>query len=567
MLMSADETRSIVDLAYEDRFHLGEIEVRPSTRELLSRKQREVLEPRVMQVLVALARRRGEVVSRDDLIAWCWSGRVVGEDAINRCISIIRRIARTHGEFSVQTVARVGYRLSPDQRGRPEGVESTSPSAAATPTLIDLVQRSLGQPSPALPGEGVGPPPLPDKPSLAVMPFANLSGDAEQDYFADGMVEEISLQLSRIKSIFVIGSGSTSTFKGKTPSPRDVGRQLGVRYLLEGSVRKGGQHVRIAVKLTEAADGAQLWAERFEGALADVFALQDEVAGAVASRIEPTVETAELQRASRKPMENPGSYDLYLKALPLRLSYDRGELRRGLDLLERSLALDPDFAPALAQLAMIHAFFVLFHWADGGGEEEGHRSRGLELAQRALAAAPDDPAVLGRAGEALTIVSPDWTVGAPFIERAVALNPGYVRARLSHAILQLRRGAPEGAIEDLEAVARLDPLAEGALVGRTRAYMGIARFEQGRFAEAVDLLEGVVARQGAAPSVPAILAAAYGLLGDAENAGRALADLRTLAPGANVFLPPTILGDPKHRRMFEEGVAMAVRLAPASRPD
>jgi TolB-like protein len=523
--MNPGESPIFVDLAREADFRVGALEVRPSTREVICGASREVLEPRVMQVLTALARRHGEVVSRDELVAACWGGRAVGEDAIYRAVRIVRRVAETHGGFSIGTVARVGYRL-----------ESSAPFEGIPPS-----------------GEAPRPP---LRPSIAVLPFANLSGDPEQDYFADGMVEEIALQLSRITSIFVIGSGSTLTFKGREVRSQDIGRQLGVRYLLEGNVRKSGERVRIAVKLTEAADGAQLWAERFEGAIAEVFALQDEVAVAVANRIEPSVEAAELRRTSREPVESLGSYDLYLRALPLRLSYDPEPMRQAIDLLERSVALDPRFARALAQLAMLHAFFVIFHWSDGD-EDAVHRNRGLEFARRALRAAPDDPVVLGLAGEALTAVAPDLTVATPFIERAVALNPGSGRARFSHAVLQLRRGAPEGAIDDLEAFARLDPLAEEMLSGGARTLMGVAKFQQGQFAEAVALLEGLVGRPKVAPSAPAILAAAYGQLGDLENASKALERLRERTPDPFQFYPMILGYNPEHRRMYEDGIAVA----------
>jgi TolB-like protein len=531
--MAADLQVTEIDLAHAPPFALGALDVRPATREVVAGERRETLEPRIMQVLVALARQRGEVVSRNDLILSCWGGRVVGDDAIQRAVAGVRRLGEAHGAFAVETVPRVGYRLKSSAP-----FEETPPSGEA---------------------------PIPSsRPSIAVLPFANLSGDPEQDYFADGMVEEIALQLSRITSIFVIGSRSTLTFKGKELRSQDIGRQLGVRYLLEGNVRKSGDRVRIAVKLTEAADGAQLWAERFEGAIAEVFALQDEVAVAAANRIEPSVESAELRRTSREPVESLGSYDLYLKALPLRLSYDPEPMSQAIDLLERALALDPRFARALAQLAMLHAFFVIFRWSDGD-EEAVHRSRGLEFARRALRAAPDDPVVLGLAGEALTAVAPDLAVATPYIERAVALNPGSGRARFSHAVLQLRRGAPEGAIDDLEAFVRLDPLAEEVLSGAVRTLMGVARFQQGRFAEVVALLEGLVGRPTVAPSAPAVLAAAYGQLGDLENASKALDRLRERTPDPFQFYPMILGYDPKHRRMYEDGIAVAGSRIPGGR--
>jgi TolB-like protein len=394
-------------------------------------------------------------------------------------------------------------------------------------------------------------PPLPAKPSIAVMPFANLSGDHEQEYFADGMVEEVTAALSRFKSIFVVGSGSTLTFKGKAASPADVGRRLGVHYLLEGSVRKAGDRVRIALKLTEAADGAQLWADRFEDTLDDVFALQDRVALAVAGVIEPAVLTAEIERAERKPVRNLSSYDLYLRALPLIWPPDRERLTQAAKLLERAIEQDATFAISLAQLSLCYGFLVVFRWS--GELEDAHRRRGLNLARRAVRAAPEDPAVLTWAGNAMMLMAPDWREGSVFIERAVALNPGDAAARFIHGRLELMRGEPDRAIEDLQAAHRLDPLSERIQAG-TGMLIGVARFYQGRFAEAVTLLTDAEAEIGS-PATSSYLAAALGQLGDLANAARALARVREKV---GVAAPPTIAsGRPEHRKIFEDGIALA----------
>ncbi len=392
---------------------------------------------------------------------------------------------------------------------------------------------------------------MPAKPSIAVMPFANLSGDPEQEYFADGMVEEVTAALSRFKSIFVVGSGSTLTFKGKAASPADVGRRLGVRYLLEGSVRKAGERVRIALKLTEAAEGAQLWADRFEDTLDDVFALQDRVARAVAGVIEPAVLTAEIGRAERKPVRNLSSYDLCLRALPLIWPPDRERLTQAGKLLERAIEQDATFDIALAQLSQCYGFLVVFRWS--GELEDAHRRRGLELARRAVRAAPEDPAVLTWAGNAMMLMGSDWREGSVFIERAVALNPGDAAARFIHGRLELMRGEPDRAIEDLEAAHRLDPLSERIQAG-TGMLIGVARFYQGRFAEAVGLLRDAEAQIGS-PATSSYLAAALGQLGDLANAARALARVRERV---GVPAPPTIAsGRPEHRKMFADGIALA----------
>ena len=222
--------------------------------------------------------------------------------------------------------------------------------------------------------------PLPSKPSIAVMPFANLSGDPEQEYFADGMVEEITNALSRFRSLFVIASSSALTFKGNAVGAQEAARQLGVRYVLEGSVRKAGSRVRISVKLIDAADGSQIWTNRFEDTLEDVFELQDRIALTVAGVIEPTVQWAEIRRASARSPENMGSYDLYLRALHHRFASNRQESLAALGLLTRSIAIDPEFGPALSLAARLQQQAVVDGWSDDQNES---RSQGIALARRA----------------------------------------------------------------------------------------------------------------------------------------------------------------------------------------
>jgi TolB-like protein len=422
-------------------------------------------------------------------------------------------------------------------------------------SIEELLQDS-GRPSPDIHGGADEGPPLPSKPSIAVMPFSNLSGDAEQEYFADGMVEEVTAALSRFRSIFVVGSGSTLSFKGRAPSPAEVGRRLGVRYLLEGSVRKAGERVRIALRLTEAADGAQLWADRFDDTLEDVFALQDRIALAVAGVIEPTVRSAEIERVARKPADHLSSYDLYLRSLPLIWPADRGRLNEARELLEQSIDADAAFALALAQLSHCYGTLVVFHWA--GEEEPAVRLRGLELARRAVREAPEDPSVLTWAGNALMLLGPDWREGGVFIQRAVTLNPGDAAARFIHGRLELMRGEPERAVGDLEAARRLDPLSERIQAG-TGMLMGVARFAQGRFAEAVELLEVAEVEIGS-PATSSYLAAALGHAGDLESASKALARAREKLGLATP--PPMAGGRPEHRKLFEDGIRIASGRAP-----
>src|SRR6516225_1335542 len=233
-------------------------------------------------------------------------------------------------------------------------------------------------------------PPLPDKPSIAVLPFQNMSGDPEQEYFVDGMVEEIITALSRVRWLFVIARNSTFTYKGRAVDLKKVGRELGVRYVLEGSVRKAGQRVRITAQLIDALTGTHLWADHFDGSLEDVFELQDKVAISVAGVIEPALQAAEIRRSSDRPTSDLTAYDLYLRALANWPWTAREQMAKALDLFEQAIARDPHFAPALAHAAVCHARRRL----DGYTEDPQTTQRqAARLAEQALALAGDDPGV------------------------------------------------------------------------------------------------------------------------------------------------------------------------------
>jgi adenylate cyclase len=514
-MMSGADPSSPVDLAREPRFALGGIEVRPSSREVIAAAGSYVLEPRVMQVLVALARRRGEVVSRDDLIGGCWAGRTVGGNAIDRCIAAIRKLGHAHGGFEIFTVARVGYRLD-----------------EAVPAL-DKLSASV-------------PPPLPSKPSIAVMPFANISGDPEQEAFADGMVEEIARALSRFKSIFVIGGASGLAFKGKAATPQAVGRILGVRYVLEGSVRRAADRIRIAVRLIDASDGAQIWADRFEDGVGDVFALQDKVALSAAGVIEPAVLTVETRRAMQRPTDNVGSYELWLRAQSLIETHGRAEVFEAMALLDRTIALDPRYAMAASSAAWCHSFILVSGWSD---DREACRRQGLGLAQRALRLGSDDPDVLANTAVALWQLGQGRQPSLAMMDRAIAMNPGSANSWYLSALMRLVAGEPETAVEHSQTAIRLDPLSNHGFP------LGGARFLQRRFEDAVAILTEAGQRVETS-AVFAVLAASCGHLGRISQARAALERYRTVTdiPVSEVA---RMFRKDDHRQLFLTGIALA----------
>ena len=296
--------------------------------------------------------------------------------------------------------------------------------------------------------------PLPDKPSLVVLPFQNMSGDPEQEYFADGMVEEITTGLSRIRSLFVISRNSAFTYKGRAVDVRQVGRELGVRYVLEGSVRKAGSRVRITGQLVDAATGAHLWADRFDGTLEDVFDLQDQVTASVVAAIEPNLHMAEIQRAQRKPMENLQAYDLVLRAFPYIRAGTRDGLAEAACLLRKAIEIDHTYAPAIAYLAVCHWVTVSLGWMDRGNPAVAEM---IQLAQAALALDGNDPEVLRIAGAITALPGGDLSGGIALIDRSISLNPNNALALGTAGMLHAYLGDTESAISYLDRSGRLNP--------------------------------------------------------------------------------------------------------------
>jgi adenylate cyclase len=276
--------------------------------------------------------------------------------------------------------------------------------------------------------------PLPDKPSIAVLPFANMSGDPEQEYFADGMVEEIITTLSRIRWLFVIARNSSFTYKGQAVDVKQVGRELGVRYVLEGSVRKASGRMRITAQLIDAARGTHLWADRFDGSLQDVFDLQDKVASSVAGIIEPALQRAEMVRSVARPTTDLNAYDLYLRALSIYFPITKERTLAALELFDRAIGIDPNYGPALSWAAVCHWQCVTDGWAK---QPETSRRDAIDLARRALEATQnDDPGVLANVSFILANFGEDIRAMIGLIDRALALNPNFARGWYISGLLQ-----------------------------------------------------------------------------------------------------------------------------------
>jgi adenylate cyclase len=318
--------------------------------------------------------------------------------------------------------------------------------------------------------------PLPDKPSIAVLPFQNMSGDPDQEYFADGMVEDIITALSRFKSLFVIARNSSFTYKGKPVDIKQVGRELGVRYVLEGSVRKAGDRVRITGQLIEAATNNHLWADKFDGAIEDIFSLQDRITSAVVVSISPAVQRAEIERARRKPTDRLDSYDLYLRGAALLRT---GALDEARTYFLRATENDPEYSVAYAMLALTYSYQQATSGLTLSAEE---RLKAIRFANAAASLAADDAFPLAVAGHVLTYIGRSYDRGSSMTAEAVALNPNLATAWHAQGWVALMCDEPERAIEAFEQLLRLsplDPLRPWAWNGTAFALFCLGRYAEG----------------------------------------------------------------------------------------
>jgi TolB-like protein/class 3 adenylate cyclase len=318
---------------------------------------------------------------------------------------------------------------------------------------------------------------LPDKPSIAVLPFQNMSGDPEQEYFADGMVEDIITALSRFKSLFVIARNSSFAYKGRAVDIKQVGRELGVRYVLEGSVRKAGTRVRITGQLIEAATGRHLWADKFDGALEDVFGLQDQITTSVVGLIAPTLEQAEIERAKQKPTDRLDSYDFYLRGMAL--ANRLRSLPEAREFFRKAFEQDSEYGAAYAMAAWT---LMMQQSISGVPLSIDMRSEGIRLAHRASAVGSGDAFALARSGHVLTYLGHEYDRGASMVEQAVALNPNLAMAWHARGWVSLMGGDGERSVESFDRMIRLsplDPLRIGAWNGSAFAFFYLRRYEEG----------------------------------------------------------------------------------------
>ena len=416
------------------------------------------LEPKAFDLLAYLVLQRDHVVSKDDLLAAVWGGLIVSDSAITTRINAVRRAIGDDGSTQrlIRTFNRKGVRF-----------------VGEVALVSDAIESVVGTAS--RPGSTAA-----DKPSIAVLPFQNLSGDPGQEYFADGMVEEIITALSRIRWLFVIARNSSFTYRGQAIDVKQVGRELGVRYLLEGSVRKAANRVRIIGQLIDAATGAHLWADRFDGRLDDIFDLQDQVTSGVVGAIEPKLRLAEIERASRKPTQSLDAYDLYLRARAESRKRTREGHAAAIRLARKALECDPAYAPAMAQIANCRVYQLARGWIPTSGPEV---EEGVATARQAIAAARDDPEILQRAGYALGFLAGENETALHALDRGITLNPNDADAFGHRALVLAWLNRPDEAITSAEQAIRLSPQHPATFAFYIA--LGIAHMAAGRYEESL----------------------------------------------------------------------------------
>jgi TolB-like protein/tetratricopeptide (TPR) repeat protein len=490
--------------------------------------------PQVFDLLDYLIRNRERVVSKDDLVSAIWNGRIISDMALTTRLNAARSAIGDSGDEQrlIKTLPRKGFRFV--------GVvhEGDRPSDAAV--VSDGHVESL---KPALA--------LPDKPSIAVLPFENMSGDPEQEYFADGMVEEITTALSRFKWLFVIARNSSFTFKGRAVDIKEVGRRLGVRYVLEGSVRKASGKVRIAGQLIDAVTGAHIWADRFERDLTDIFTLQDEVTAAVVCAIQPKLFQTEIAMSTRRRPENLTAYDFYLRAMPHFYLTTREGGAEAIRLAHRALELDPRFGLVAAMAGVCHTRNVLFGYAI---DPQFERREALRLARMALSLDDGDPDTLAWAGITSAYMVDDFESSVELADRAVALNPNSHQAWGCRGWVYGAAGLPEEAVRSFERAIRMSPV--DPRLHLAFAGMGMALIELGRFEEAIVAGKKAQRQNPSYPTAYRCLACAFAHLGRDAEAHEAAARVLELDPAFTISAY-VARGGPSNAKLFIEGLRKA----------
>ena len=480
-------------------------------RELQRGGEPIAMQPQVFDLLAHLLRNRDRVVSKDDLIELVWGGRIVSDSTLDSRINAARNAIGDSGKDQrlIRTIPRKGLRFvgSVDEHSNGD-----RPAAA-------LLEPAAEQPRPALP--------LPDRPAIAVLPFDNMSGDQEQEYFSDGISEDIITALSKLRWFFVIARNSSFTYKGKPVHMKQVAAELGVRYVLEGSVRRSRDRVRITAQLNDTATGSHIWAEHYDRDLIDVFAVQDEITDAIVTAIEPQIYAAENSRSRRKPPGSVDAWDLVMRALSHHWRVTRPDSILAQALLEKAIAIDAHYCQALSLLATNHMFGVHLGWTD-----IATAAPVAERAARAAIAADSEDAWAHNAMGSVYFSTRRLDDSLAEFELALQLNPNFSLAQGYYGLALSYCGRWHDAYEAAQRAIRLSPRDPSSAI-----YYGVAAYAQfvgKNYAEAIALAREAIRQRGDLSGAYRVLTVAAGVTGQAEVARSALQELRRTQPNISL---------------------------------
>jgi TolB-like protein len=498
-------------------------------RELLRGAAPVAVEPQVFDLLLHLLHNCDRVVSKDDLIASVWGGRIVSDSTLTSRINAARKAVGDSGEDQrlIRTIARKGFRFVGDVRTQPDGAQAVSAADRPGDEIPEPShQASSHQASShqALSHQAL---PLPDRPAIAVLPFVNMSGDSEQEYFSDGISEDIITALSKLRWFFVIARNSSFIYKGKAVHMKQIAEELGVGYVVEGSVRKGGEYVRITAQLNDVATGSHIWAERYDRAIADVFAVQDEITEAIVAAIEPQLYAAENFRAQRKPPDSMDAWDLVMRALSHYWRVTRQDNVVAQALLEKATAIDPNYGQALGVLAASQTFSAHMGWADMAAV--------VPIAERAALAAiradSEDPWAHYALGN-VCLFTRHFDDSLAEFELALQLNPNFSLAQGYYGLALSYCGRCEEADLAARRALRLSPRDPFSAI-----YCGIAAYSQfvgHHYDEAMRLAREAIRQRIDFVGGHRVLTAAAGMAGQEDAAKAALLELRRAQPNISL---------------------------------
>ncbi|WP_439401672.1 winged helix-turn-helix domain-containing protein [Bradyrhizobium sp. DASA03068] len=487
------------------------------------------LQPQVFDLLLYLVAQRARVVSKDDLISQIWNDRIVSDSALNSRINAARKALGDDGATQrlIKTIPRKGFRF----------VGEVREEVAASPA------RTEAKPAP---------PRAADRPAIAVLAFENMSGDPAQDYLGDGISEDILTALSRQRWFMVIARNSSFTYKGRAVHIRQIAEELGVRYIVEGSVRKANNRVRITAQLNDAVSGSHLWAERYDRELVDVFAVQDEITNAIAAAIEPQIHAAENFRSHRKPPAGLDAWDLLMRALSHYWRVTRQDHEAAKALLARAIAIDPNYGQALSLLAVNDMFGVHLGWVELAAVAPAAEAAAL----KAVRCDHEDSWAHAALGS-VCFSTRRLTDALSEFEQALALNPNFSLAQGYYALALSYAGRSNDSFEAAQKAIRLSPRDPSLAI-----YHGIAayaRFTERRYGEAIALAREAIRHRGDLTGAYRVLAVSAGMSGDGALADMALGELRRTQPGISLHWIATQLpwADERDRDHYLEGFRRA----------